>query len=66
MLIISSEIKKKKIPIKPVSEKLLLKNVPTSTFKIVGFDYKKLYRKSFETSLIISLKERTVPHLAVL
>ena len=39
---------------------------PTSSFKIGGIFGKKMFRKSFETSLIISLKKDNLAYLAVL
>ena len=44
----------------------LLEKNPTSSFKIGGIFGKKMFRKSFETSLIISLKKDNLPYLAVL
>ena len=42
------------------------KKIQLQVFKIGGFGDKKMFRKSFETSLIISLKKDNLPYLAVL
>ena len=47
-------------------KKFQVEKNPTSTFKIGGFGDTKMFRKSFETSLIISLKKDNLPILAVL
>ena len=41
------------------------KKIQLQVFKIGGFGDKKMFRKSFETSLIISLKKDNLPYLAV-
>ena len=48
------------------AKNFFLEKNPTSSFKIGGFGEQKMFRNSFETSLIISLKKDNFRILAVL